>query len=220
MVLDNKKAYEDFETIRTTLEQSKKNYGGFSILLFQYGFIQLILIVLSYALGSLIFYDSRYSMILFALEIIFDLYMIVLFLKIFRDEKLTSNKYYLSCISMWGLITISLPIISLVVRVTVIFFASNVSNSAMVKLVASTGDIDILLFCFAALICGFITNKKAYIAMSIVILFTYLELSALFFDTSLSALGEQVLYIFYNTIISVGYIVLSIILRRGIKNGY
>jgi len=215
MDLNENKAYEDFQTIRKTLEQTKNDYKGLSIILFRYGLIQLILIILSIVLGGFIRYDGTLggSVILTVLNILFPIYMTVIFLKVYHLENMTSNKYYLSCIGMWGIITIALPFINFVIRVSIMVLAHENSGYLLPKQQDHTTLINMLLFCFCIIICGFITNKKGYIILSLLILFIFLELNILYYNTEISEIGTRVLTIFYYSCITIGYIGLSYMLR-------
>jgi len=215
MDLNENKAYEDFQTIRKTLEQTKNDYKGLSIILFRYGLIRLILIILSIVLGSFVTYDGTLggSVSTMVLNLLFPIYMTVLFLKVYHSENMTSNKYYLSCIGMWGIITIALPFFNLAIRVTIMVLASENAPYLLPKQQDYTMLINMLLFCFCIIICGFITNKKGYIILSLLILFIFLDLNILYYNTRISKIGTNVLTIFYYSCITIGYIGLSYMLR-------
>jgi len=223
MDLNEKKVYEDFDTIRKTLEQTKKDYNGLSVILFRYGLVQLILITLTIILGNVFRYFGNlggFVRISVGLNILAAVYMTVFFLKIYHSENMTSNKYYLSCIGMWGIITIALPFINFAIRgIIIVLDIDNANYYLLIKEQDHSLLINMLLFCFCMIICGFITEKKGCIVASLLILFVFLDLNILYFNTNISKIGTSVFTIFYYACITIGYIGLSYMLRWRSKHG-
>lgn len=220
MELNEKKAYEDFESIKVTLDQAKKGYNGLYEILWTYGVIQLILCVLSILMGSLLKNLVAYSFISLLLNTLATIYIMIFYFRLYNAENTTSNKYYLSCISMWGVITIVLPFINIAVRVTILAAAPDQAIILLPKIQEYNMIINILLVCFCFIICGFICNEKVLIILSIIILFVFLELSILYYNTNISEHGTTMLTVFYYICVTLGYIGLSYLLRWRNKNGY
>lgn len=220
MALDEKKAHEDFETIRMTLDQAKKGYNGLYELLLRYGLVQLILCVFSIVMGNLLRNFSGFGFISLVLNILAAIYMTVFYFKVYNAENETSNKYYLSCISMWGIIAITLPFINIAIRGTILAISSDKAIDLLPKIQEYNMIINILLVCFSFIICGNISNKKILIISSIIILYVFLNLYILYYNTNVSEIGTAALTVLYYICITLGYIGLSYMLRWRNKNGY
>lgn len=220
MNLDENKAYEDFTTIAKTLEQTKKDYNGLHKILLRYGVVQLILCMLSIVLGSFLKNHTAFGFISLFLDIMAAIYMMSVYFRIYNTENITSNKYYLSCLSTWGIMAVSLPFLNLAVRWIVFTVSPQNVIQLLPKMEEYTMLINILLFCFCFIICSFITNKKSLIILSLIILFLFIILDMLYYNSNISELGSSILTIFYYACITIGYIALSYTLQRSHKNGY
>jgi len=218
MDLDAKKVHDDFAIIARTFEQAKKSYNGIQEILLRYGIVQLILTIISVVLGSSL--KNHTGFILLFLDMIAAIYMMTVFFRVYKAENITSNKYYISCLSTWGIIAVALPFINIAARWIIFAVYPEGVIHLLPKMQEYTMLINILLFSFCLIISSFIINKKSLIILSIAILFTFITLNVLFYNTNLSELGITTLTIFYYVCITLGYIILSYTLRRSNKNGY
>lgn len=220
MNLNEKKANEDIETIKMSLEQAATDYSGLSKILLMYGIIQLVLTCLTKITGHFILDSGWYVYIPFTLDMIASIYMVYYYLKIYNKEIINSNKFYLSCLTMWGSIAILLPFIEFFIRVIINFVAFDKGLELTLRLQEYSMLINMILVCFCFIMCSFLIKKRLLVIFSILILFVFLTLEILFLNTNISYEGTIVLYIFYLMSNTIGYIGLSVILRRRIKNGY
>lgn len=69
----------------------------------------------------------------------------------------------------------------------------------------------LVTFCF--IICGILTNKKWPTNILLLILFAFLLLDIVFYNT-MQVHGTLAVYIFHNVVTTVGYIILAYILKR------
>ena len=96
-------------------------------------------------------YGYGIGVIPFIIDILAAVYMVLFYFKIYKSEKMISNKYYLSCISMWGIIAIMLPFISFAVRVVLMLV---VPSEKEIILLPKLQEFDMLInivlvsFCF------------------------------------------------------------------------
>ena len=220
MNLEKEKAYDDLTTITETLEQTRKDYSGLYEILWRYGAIQIALCVFPIVLRKVWGDHSSFGFVALALGILAAVYMLIIYFKIYNKENITSNKYYLSCLGMWGVIAVALPFVEIAVRGIILAVSPERALDLLPRLQEFDMLINILLVCFCFIICGFIVNRKGLIILSIIILFVFITLDMLYYNSGVSGRGPAALIIFYYICITVGYLGLSYILRWSSKDGY
>jgi magnesium-transporting ATPase (P-type) len=223
-------ALEDIAIIKDSIEQVKENrYRLYNILMIV-GLINLVyhgastiaaIFLDAYEYGK--FYGVSWSLNRIAYAIFF-----IYYIKIYREEKFSSNKYYLSFLNIFGAITFLLPLIMYIIKMMSFV---NISNEMTSNLIMQSMDMsmlsNILLLCFSAIMCGTILRKKSIQFLSIGILFVYMLLSLVYKDIaytigiSETPASTSLLSIYYILAISVGYIIIAIILKysRNTTNG-
>lgn len=216
MRLNGEKANNDIQTIKETLDRAKSDFNGLHTILLYYGVTQLASMIITLLIVS-IFNPSKGSVIYTFLPAIISaiasVFILFIYIKIFRKEKNTSNKYYLSCLAMWGSMAVFLPFIMLAVRIGIYLINSQgYKPDTPVRLYEFEMLINVMLVCFCCIICSFITNKKWLAGTSLLILLTFLVLNISFYSTISN--GAFVLNIFYFSITTLGYIALSFMIRK------
>lgn len=141
---------------------------------------------------------------------------------IIKKEKNFSNKYYLSLLSIWGFISIVIPIIVSVVNlIGKVFFDESyemISASANSEIL---GFSKILLFSIFMIIFSYVLNKNYFRVISVFILFGYYFLYICFFNKGipLSFVSNQekmgVGYVTIYTVLVVyfGYFIMGLYLK-------
>ncbi|HZK27299.1 MAG TPA: hypothetical protein VFD00_07170 [Thermoclostridium sp.] len=217
MKLNKDQAYTDIQTIKKTLESTKSNFEGFYTILLLYGVFRLALFII--ASPMILFFRNSMNhrflpFIIFLINILISVSILIIYIKIFKGEKDVSNKYYLSCMATWGIIAVVLPFIMIAVRCGIILFLpSEFTLGTMSKLAEFNMLINIMLVTFCFIICSILTNKKWLTGISLLILFVFLLLDIVFYNT-MKVNGTLAVYIFYNVVTTVGYIILAYVLKR------
>ena len=219
MELTQKKVYQDIEEIKNTIECSKRKLSGPYKLFFVYGILQGLMLILN-LLGIFIWHGNgitAYSN--FVVDIIVAIVMTGIFVKIYRNEKNTSNKYYLSVISIWGMIVVAMPFLLFAARLVIIISRVNIGIESLSDLTNYKMIVNMLLACAATISVAYLTDKNWMVALAIIIMFVYILanlFSQVLFYVPVKNIQIQVniAEIFYYVINIFGYIGLGFLLLR------
>lgn len=203
------KVCEELKSIYGTIEQAKKKYTGLYILFITYALVQGISIIMQFAARLVLGADAITANINMFKDLILYIVMIFIFIQVYRKERNLANKYYISCISIWGIIATSFPIIFFLVRMMVLVF----DNSNAIIVLPRQADyrllINIILFCLAIIITGVVTERTWILLCAVIYLFFAVSLISLP-DLSIDGSNSLINYILYIA----GYISLGILLWK------
>ena len=213
--------------MKDTLSQAKTDYRG----LYQFWFIYGALNLCSYGFARLAasFPENFLIAILYAAEnLLSSLLLIIFYIKIFRREYKTANRYYVSCISMWGIPAVIMPVLSYLLSLGLFIFQPDLWISGRIK--TNLWDLnymmDILLICLCFIICAYILEKKWLIVVGAATLIAYLTLRILteFNITVITFTMENgntsttyIAPLFCQICTIVGYFFAAFMVRRAIK---
>ena len=216
-----KNVYEEIVYIYRTIEQTKKKYIGLFVLFISYAIIQSVSLLLNFGTEVIFRPGITISIINSIIKLSFSVVMIFIYIWVYNREKKTNNRYYIGCINIWGITTVSSPIIFFLVRCILY------NNKNIIKILPKLEDyyllINIVLFCLAIIITGVVTNKIWILVCSIFYLLssiTLLSISGLNYNIANSKIVVNVNYIINYMTYIIGYVCLAILLwRQGKKSG-
>ncbi|MDR2888636.1 MAG: hypothetical protein LBV33_02215 [Lachnospiraceae bacterium] len=210
-------AIEDINMIKSTMENTKINFSGTYWLCFIRGTYH----ILSFLVFFISVWNPGTKIILFTNPVLI-IGMFIGFIIIYNSEKKHTNRFYLSFLSIWGIIVIAIPTMIFLIRIINYFYFRNDSVNLILLVISSFTNA--LLFCICIIIYAFLIKKKYPIFLSLGILFTYLFVSTclnnvgLPFNTALSNDTTLLLAsIFTFIFIDVGYILLGFALMKRSK---
>lgn len=219
--LEKQKAQQDFETIKTTLDQTRTNYNGLQKLFLRYAIIQSFLLLCNLILGAAFKLYLQYPFLPITISMITAIYMVFYYFKIYGQESTASNKFYLSCIGMWGIMVVAFPFIDFALRILTGFLITpDYLNQATLLSVQFSYLIEILLVCSCFIICAFLLNRKILIAAAVILLSAFLTVDLLCFATDTTQIDTNSFHLFYYACIILGYLFLSFLLRRRNSHGH
>lgn len=225
MELTQKRVYEDIEEIKNTIECSKRKLTGFYKLFFAYGILQGLMLLLN-LLGIFIWGQNGIAAYFnLGVEMAGAVAVTGIFVKIYWDEKDTSNKYYLSSISIWGMIAVAVPFLLFAARLVIIASGKDMALEALPALANYKMVIHMLLVCAAMISVAYVIDKRWMAVLAIIVLFAYILaglFSQEFFYIPVKSIQIQVniAEIFYYAANTLGYIGLGfLLLRQEKKNG-
>lgn len=149
----------------------------------------------------------------FGIDMLCSILILLYFIKIYNSEKNTANKYYLSVISIWGVIVSLLPFVMSGIRIAATVFFDVVPLQLLPTLSEYEMMINILMICVAIIIVGFTSDKRWMTTIAIFILFTFLI-------TDTFQIGRGILNIidadgiYYLVVMVFGYICLGLLFRE------
>lgn len=120
MELTQKRIYKDIEEIKNTIECSKRNYTGPYKLFLLYGTLQGVLLVLNLFSAVIWGASDNGAMFNFASQMICSAIIGIFYFLIYKNERRASNRYYLSTLSIWGILAISTPFILFATRLVLL----------------------------------------------------------------------------------------------------
>ncbi|MPW24908.1 hypothetical protein GC105_03770 [Alkalibaculum sp. M08DMB] len=219
-------ALEDIQIIKNSIGETKNNYYNLFKILLILGIINLISFtsrIILMILGIPIFlkYVAIHNYIGMFIYILFFIY----FIKIYRQEKTSSNKYYLGFLSIFAGVTFLFPLFIRILYILAIPLINEKMENFAIQLESFSQLSNILLFCLFMIICSYILKKKSMIVISAVIFFVYLVISLIYHDigfeishsTTTAFAYVTVLNLYYNIVTSIGYIVTAIVLKNGVN---
>lgn len=219
MEMTQEKIYEEIGEIRETIEFSKRKFTGPYKLFFGYGGLQGILFIIN-LIGSFVFkIGNGNAYFNFVLEMLISIIIVILYLAIYKSEKITSNRYYLIAISTWGILIAALPFLLFGARLVIMLWAKESALEALQVLMDYKMMASMMLACVAAITTGYIIDKRQVSFFAVLILFCFIctrVLSGASFTIFVNANTEIVLelsMIIYYVINIIGYIVLGILIK-------
>lgn len=174
MELTQKRVYEDIEEIKNTIECSKRKLTGIYKLFLAYGIFQGLVLLLNL---FTVFIGGRDGIVAYfnlGVEMIAVVAVTGLFVKIYKVEKDTSNKYYLSTISIWGVIAVAMPFLVFAARLVIIVWGKNIALEALPILTNYKMVINMLLVCAATISVAYVIDKRWMVVLAIIVLFGYI----------------------------------------------
>ncbi len=218
-------ALENIFTIKEFIGQAKTNCRVLSNILMFLGVINLIYFGTT-IIGGMILEPHEFQgfyNVTIALKTVMYILFFVYFIKIYREEKVSSNRYYLSFLSILIGVTVLLPLLIFIIRN---MFDYNVPIEKVSEFLMSLQKLstlsNILLFCFSMIVCGYIIRKKRMIFTSGIFLFLYL-ITTLIYNNVVFTIGLtetpssiSLSELYYCLTMSIGYIIIATILKYGV----
>lgn len=211
MELSKEKICQDIEEIREVIECTKTTYAGLYKMFFTYGFIQGMKQILKFASVSLWQAGGICGYVNLGIDLICNLYLLLCFVKIYGNEKGTTNRYYLSTLSIWGVLSISVPFLMLGVRLTAVLCKVDTALQLLPLLSKYEMLINMLLVCTAAIAVGFVIDQRWMIAVSMFVLFVFM-ISDMFSIGGSTQMKISIAAAYYLVITIFGYIGLGMML--------
>lgn len=208
MELSTAKIFKDIEEIKDVIECTKRKYTGLYKMFFSYGLIQGMKQILKFASISIWRTGGICGYVNMGLELICDLFVLLYFVKIYRTEQRTTNTYYLSTFSIWGVITVSTSFLMFGVRLFVILSKIDTGLQLLALLSKYEMLINMLLICTATITVGFIIDQRWMIVLSIFILFVFMITDVFSIDGS-TQMKVNIATAYYLLITIFGYIALG-----------
>lgn len=219
-------ALENIDIIKKSIGEAKSNYNKLCNFIIALGIYHLInyaadtISAMILDLPVLLKYGNTRTYINIFVYLLFFIY----FIKIYREERINSSKFYLSFLSIFAGIIFLFPFFKLIITIFSMFTVSDHKIiDFVIKLNSFNQLFNILLLCSFIIICSYILKKKSMIAISAIVLFVYLNITLIFDDvTFLIVHSTTPVYltlsgIYYNLITSIGYIITAIVLKRGVN---
>lgn len=216
MDLTQREAFEDIRQIRETIECSRRKYSGLYKLFFAYGILQGILFA-CIAAGNFIWgANDGNGYFTLVTEMIGAGIITVVYWKIYGQEKDTANRYYLTTISIWGMITILMPFLMFAVRLVIAFSGDQSAAGALPLLMDYGMWTSILLGCAAVITVGYLIDRRWMTVLAAGILLVSLMIrilpAAFTVDLRQNIIEIPLFSILYYVINIAGYIVLGFLL--------
>ena len=218
-------ALENIFTIKKFIGQAKTNCRVLSNILMFLGVINLIYFGTTIIGGMILepYEFQGFYNITIALKTVMYILFFVYFIKVYREEKVSSNRYYLSFLSILIGVTVLLPLLIFIIRN---MFDYNVPIEKVSEFLMNLQWLstlsNILLFCFSMIVCGYIIRKKRMIFTSGILLFLYL-ITALIYNNVIFTIGLtktpssiSLSELYYCLTTSIGYIIIATILKYGV----
>ena len=144
--------------------------------------------------GGLIEKYSNYSMVNFILTFIAQLIFFIYYIKLYKDEKNNSNKYYVNFLNLFGVTKFIIPFVQYIFRTIYMFKLTgneNVTSGNLEEIIRPMyNSLNIMsatfgiLFMYISLnLLGEIVNKKFYKIFSLIILIAYIGKCIFFGDS-------------------------------------
>lgn len=218
--MDINEAMEKINFIKETIEDTKIHYKGIYLMCFLLGGLYMIQFIM--VMTEVTFFGFSFGSYRYVFYCGVEAIALLCYFLICKNEKKYSNKYYLSLLSIWGFISIVVPIIVNVVElIGKIFFTESYEMNSMSTTYVVLGFSKILLFSIFMIICSYILNHNYFRVLSIIILFGYFFIHICFFGKGLPfpfVPGQKQMGIGYVTIYTVlivdfGYLIMGLYLK-------
>ncbi len=176
MELTKNRVYEDIAEIRETIECSKKKYSGLYTLLLGYGLLQAIFLLLDFAGAFFWGAGSENAVYNFATGMTGAALAVVLYLTVYNREKHTSNRYYLAVMGIWGILAVAVPFMMFVARIFLAFVGNASVWESYYILREYEMAANMLLVCAAAIMVGYIIDRKGLCVLALLPLLCFMIL--------------------------------------------
>lgn len=218
--MNKNEAIEKIDFIKETIEDTKVRYRGMYQMCFLLGGMYL----LQFAVGILhiVLYQLPFA-VYFVFYYIVEIAVLFCYLFIYKEEKMCSNKYYLSILGIWGFISIVIPIIvSVVDCIGSIFFAESYGMFSIPVAQMCLEFSRVLLFSVFLIICSYILNHYFFRVLSVLILSGYLFCYECLFNKGVPfpvVPGQEQMGIGYITVytvltVDIGYLIMGFYLKH------
>ncbi len=212
-------ALQDITAIKETLDDAKVHYRGMYLMCFllaAFNGVKYVWLLLE------MHFMPRVMLGSYVMSYIWPLLLVVSFLWIYRSEKKYSNKYYLSMFGIWGFMAGVIPATAAVVNVFRLFTADGlvvegagqIRGSNFMESIAS-----ILLVSIFLVICGYILQKRIFMALAVLNLFCFMLLETCMPSSGIpfSVGGQTQTNLVYSSVYSIavtcpGYVALGVYL--------
>lgn len=208
-------AIENINTIKHTIENSKTHESNLYRLFLFYGIYNLILFLINIAtLFNVIPVNIAALSSLFILASLF-----IFYIRIYIAEKNSSNKFYLTFLNIW--IILSLPLDIIFFGIELIAHTSLINGSEFDYLSFTSVQYysNMLLFSICLILCAYLLKRKYLILLSIISITIYLLIDTCFKNIGfISPYSNGNVQINFNSayhilVVTLGYIVLGLYLK-------
>ncbi len=220
--MNRNEAIEKIDFIKETIEDAKIHYQGIWLMCFLLGGLYLMQFVTGMLQVALTGLQLYHYYIFFAFHVGLEIVALFCYLFIYRKEKKCTNKYYLSVLSIWGFVSIAVPvIISAVDFIGETFFSETYRMFSMAPAYICSEFSRVLLFSVFMITCSYILDNKFFRILSIVILFGYIFIYTCFYSKGIPfpfIPGQEQARIGYVTVytvmvVDIGYLVMGVYLK-------
>ncbi len=217
-------ALENFEMMKNTLAQAQTNYTGLYRLWLLYGALNLFSALSGYLGVHLIMNGAQGAgeLLMLLQGLVIPVILVVFYLMIFRRESRIANKYYLSCLALWGVPAVALPVFTGALKIALCFLRPSGLSDILGRISDADFLINMFLLCLCYMICSYLLNKKWMILIGLVLLFVYLTLN---FFSDLSGFSVTLKYqaessvslsfsgLFYHVLMVFGYLAAALVVK-------
>lgn len=223
MKKDLNEVIENIFIIKNSIGKAQRNYDKIYKFLLLLGIINLVYhgMAMILAIGLEPPIGLRYQHINQFLYAITLVAFFIYYIKIYIEEKISSNKYYLSFLNIFAGITFLLPFLMFIIRM--LLGSMNIPyeeiSASLIQLQELEMLANVFLFCSIVVLCGHILRKKSMTVISAVFLFIYLVILFIYKDVeyaisfSVAPTFISLLSMYHFLLISIGYIILAMIIK-------
>ncbi len=217
-------ALENFEMMKNTLAQAQTNYTGLYRLWLLYGALNLFSALSGYLGVHLIMNGAQGAgrLLMLLQELVIPVVLVVFYLMIFRRESRIANKYYLSCLALWGVPAVALPVFTEILKTVLGLLRPSGLSDILGRINDAGFLINMFLLCLCCMICSYLLNKKWMMLIGLILLFAYLTLNAFSdlsgFSIALKYQAESSVSLsfsglFYHVLMVFGYLVAALAVK-------
>ncbi len=228
-----KTALKHFQIMKDTLAQAKTDYSGLYKLWLIYGILNTAAVLFGY-LGTFLIMNSLQLLgqaLILLQNLAVPILLIVYYIKIFKRDNCTANKYYLSCLALWGIPAVAMPVFTIILKggAVLLFSPGILSNEILGKLNSFSFLLNMFLLCLCYIICAFVLNRKWIALIGLAVLFVYLGLDVFadmgsfrieFAYRAGSYINFSLSSVFYNASIVLGYLAAGLMVKGFHKKGW
>lgn len=208
-------AINNINIIKSTIEDSKTHSNGMYLLCFMLGIYHSILFLILF----ISIFNPQVIEFYIIVNPILSLTIFLGYFLNYKKENLSTNKYYQTVLSTWGLIVVAIPIMKVIIDLfTHFFFIESIGENALFIVLSFS---DVLLFTLLLITYFHIIGKKFLLPFAMLLLFLYLLTISCFSDCgiplSVSSGNEIILNcssLFNFIVLGIGYIFLGISIKR------
>lgn len=203
----------DIMTIKRAIDQTRIDNTGIKKLFFWYGLCNLIL-----CLGSLL--CSGMAQPLRGFGFVYPIFQVGLYgfilllsVRTLRAHRRSQNKYYVTCLSLFLIAAVVLPLAFLCTRLTMAARGSGNANDLLIQFAGLERFLNLFVFSAFLIMIALSERKTVLAILAIANLFAYLILSVL--DSGIAfpfmgrAISAEYSGIYYMVILSAGYLLLG-----------
>lgn len=216
-------ALEDIGVIKKSIGESKNNIDIIRRLFMVFGVINLLQFLLI-TIAAMFFNQRIYTRISFLVFILSSITFIIFFVyyvNLYKKEKNNSNKYYNGFLGAFAGVAFVFPLLTYIMQIISSYINQN--NNALqadmhLLIIQMEHLVNIVFVCFSITIIGYILKKRSPIYISIIVIIIYLGIDLFYSNVvilkGLSLASLTLNRIYYDMVISLGYIIMALILKR------